>query len=112
VDLSSHNTNPPGAFDGSPCELPDTCGGSDDEAAIAITSFVEEFDVLPTAKLWTAAGMAPTERPVQRYFSSFGQQSMAPASFDRAESRPQSRGGVSPRGVRGTPAARISRWLP
>jgi len=71
VDLSSHNTNPPGAFDGSPCELPDTSGGSDDEAVIAITSFVEEFDVLPTAKLWTAAGMAPTERTVRRYFGSF-----------------------------------------
>jgi len=71
VDLSSHNTNPPGVFDGTPYELRDSSDDRDEEALAAMRAFVEEFEVRPTAEAWTAAGMTPSEKTIRRRFGSF-----------------------------------------
>ena len=71
VDLSSHNTNPAGVFDGTPYELRDSSDDRDEEALAAIRAFVEEFGVRPTAEAWTAAGMTPSEKTIRRHFGSF-----------------------------------------
>jgi hypothetical protein len=71
VDLSSHNANPPGVFDGTPYELRDSSDDSGDEALASIRAFVEEFGVRPTAEAWTAAGMTPSEKRIRRHFGSF-----------------------------------------
>jgi len=59
VDLSSHNTNPPGVFDGAPYELRDSSDDRDEAALASIRAFLEEFGVRPTAEAWTATGMTP-----------------------------------------------------
>ncbi len=59
VDLSSHNTNPPGVFDGAPYELRDSSDDRDETALASIRAFLEEFGVRPTAEAWSATGMTP-----------------------------------------------------
>jgi hypothetical protein len=71
VDLSSHNANPPGVFDGSPYELRDSSDDRDEEALAAIRAFVERFGVPPTAEAWTAAGMTPSEKTIRTRLGSF-----------------------------------------
>jgi len=71
VDLSSHNTNPPGVFDGAPYKLRDSSDDRDGEALASIRAFVEEFGVHPTAEAWTATGMTPSEKTIRRRFGSF-----------------------------------------
>jgi len=71
VDLSSHNTNPPGVFDAAPYELRDSPDDRDEEALASIQAFVEEFGVRPTSQAWTATGMNPSERTIRRRFGSF-----------------------------------------
>gem|GEM_PF-1628179 len=71
VDLSSHNTNPPGVFDGAPYELRDSSDDRDEEALASIRAFLEEFGVRPTAEAWTATGTTPSEKTIRRRFGSF-----------------------------------------
>ncbi len=71
VDLSSHNTNPPGVFDGAPYELRDSSDDRDETALASIRAFLEEFGVRPTAEAWSATGMTPTEKTIRRRFGSF-----------------------------------------
>jgi len=71
VDLSSHNANPPGVFDGAPYELRDSSDDRDEEALASIRAFLEEFRVRPTARAWTATGMTPSEKTIRRRFGSF-----------------------------------------
>ena len=71
MDPSSHNTNPPGVFDGAPYELRDSSDDRDEEALASIRAFLEEFGVHPTAEAWTATGMTPSEKTIRRRFGSF-----------------------------------------
>ncbi len=71
VDLSSHNTNPPGVFDGAPYELRDSSDVRDEKALASIRAFLEEFGIRPTAKAWTSTGMTPSEKTIRRRFGSF-----------------------------------------
>jgi len=71
VDLSFHNANPPGVFDGAAYELCDSSDDRDEQALASIRAFVEEFGVCPTAEAWTAAGMTPSEKTIRRRFGSF-----------------------------------------
>ena len=71
MDLSSHNANPAGVFDGTPYELRDSSDDRDEEALASIRAFVKEFGVRPTAEAWTAAAMTPSEKTIRRRFGSF-----------------------------------------
>ncbi len=71
MDLSSHNTNPPGVFDGASYELRDSSDDREEEALASIRAFLEEFGVRPTAEAWTATGMTPSEKTIRRRFGSF-----------------------------------------
>ena len=71
MDLSSHNTNPPGVFDGAPCVLRDSSDDRDEAALAPIRAYLEEFGVRPTAEAWTATGMTPSEKTIRRRFGSF-----------------------------------------
>jgi hypothetical protein len=71
VDLSSHNTNPPGVFDGESFPLSDLTDARIEEGIEAVRRFVAEQRSLPTEESWTAAQMAPSERPIRRRFGSF-----------------------------------------
>src|SRR5712691_312282 len=71
VDLSSHNANPPGVFDGARCELRDYSEDREQKALASIRAFLEEFGVRPTAEAWTATGMTPSEKTIRRRFGSF-----------------------------------------
>ena len=71
MDLSSHNTNPPGVFDGASYELRDSSDDREEEALASIRAFLEEFGVRPTAEAWTAIGMTPSEKTIRRRFGSF-----------------------------------------
>ncbi len=57
VDLSSHNANPPGVFDGEAVPLSDL--------------FVAEHGSIPTAESWTEAAMRPSEKTIRRRLGSF-----------------------------------------
>jgi hypothetical protein len=51
VDLSSHNTNPPGEFDGEVVPLSDVADTRIDESVAALREFVAEHGTLPTRGL-------------------------------------------------------------
>jgi len=71
VDLSSHNTNPPGGFDGEAVELSDVAEIRLDEAIASLREFVDDHGRPPTANSWTEAGMRPSEKTIRRRFGSF-----------------------------------------
>jgi hypothetical protein len=71
VDLSSHNANPPGVFDGEPVSLSDVADTRIAESVAALRRFVAEHGSLPTAESWTQAAMRPSEKTIRRRFGSF-----------------------------------------
>ena len=71
MDLSSHNTNPPGVFDGESLPLSDLADANVEEGIDAIRRFFAEERCLPTEESWTAAQMVPSERTIRRRFGSF-----------------------------------------
>jgi hypothetical protein len=71
VDLSSHNANPPGVFDGEPVPLSDVADTRIAESVAALRRFVAEHGSLPTAESWTEAAMRPSEKTIRRRFGSF-----------------------------------------
>jgi len=71
VDPSSHNTNPPGAFDGEAVALSDTAEIRLEEAIASLREFVDDHGRFPTSSSWTAAGMRPSEKTIRRRFGSF-----------------------------------------
>jgi len=71
VDLSSHNTNPPGVFDGEAIPISDGADARLEEAVAALREFVDQRGGLPTAQSWTEAGMRPSEKTIRRQFGSF-----------------------------------------
>ncbi len=71
VDLSSHNANPPGVFDGEPVPITDLADAKVEQGIEAVTRFVVEHESLPTEENWTAARMRPSERTMRRRFGSF-----------------------------------------
>jgi hypothetical protein len=62
VDLSSHNANPPGGFDGEAVPLSDLADTRIDESVAALREFIAEHGSLPTAESWTEAAMRPSEK--------------------------------------------------
>jgi hypothetical protein len=66
VDLSSHNTNPPGVFDGEAVPISDVVDARLEEAIAALREFVDQRGRLPTAKSWTEAAMRPSEKTIHR----------------------------------------------
>src|SRR5216683_5239408 len=71
VDLSSHNANPPGVFDGDAVPISDVADARLEEAIAALRDFVNQRGRLPTAKSWTEAAMWPSEKTIRRQFGSF-----------------------------------------
>ena len=71
VDLSSHNTNPPGVFDGEAVPISDLADSRLEDAVAAIREFIEDQGRLPTAASWTEAEMRPSEKTIRRQFGSF-----------------------------------------
>jgi len=71
VDLSSHNANPPGVFDGEAVRLPDMADTQIAEAVAGLRRFVAEHGSIPTAESWTEAAMRPSEKTIRRRFGSF-----------------------------------------
>jgi hypothetical protein len=71
VDLSSHNANPPGVFDGEPVPLSDAADTQIAESVAALRRFVAEHGSLPSAESWTEAAMRPSEKTIRRRFGSF-----------------------------------------
>jgi len=71
VDLSSHNANLPGVFDGEAVPLSDVADTRIQEYVAALREFVAEHGSLPTAERWTEAGMRPSEKTIRRRFGSF-----------------------------------------
>jgi hypothetical protein len=71
VDLSSHNTNPPGVFDGQAVPLSDVSDTRIAESVAALRRFVAQHGSLPTAEGWTEAAMRPSEKTIRRRFGSF-----------------------------------------
>jgi hypothetical protein len=71
VDLSSHNTNPPGVFDGEAVPISDVAYDRLEEAVAALRGFVHEQGRLPTAQTWTDAAMRPSAKTIRRIFGSF-----------------------------------------
>src|SRR6266849_7951168 len=71
VDLSSHNANPPGVFDGEPIRLSAVADARIAESVEALRRFVAEHGSLPTAASWTEAAMRPSEKTIRRRFGSF-----------------------------------------
>ena len=73
VDLSSHNANPPGVFDGAAVPLSEVADTRIEESVAAIREFVAEYGSLPTAESWTEADMRPSEKTIRCRFGSFGE---------------------------------------
>jgi hypothetical protein len=71
VDLSSHNANLPGVFDGEAVPLSDAADTRIEESVAAIREFVAEYGSLPTAERWSDAAMRPSEKTIRRRFGSF-----------------------------------------
>jgi hypothetical protein len=57
VDLSSHNANPPGVFDGEAVPISDVADAGLEKAVAALREFVDQSGRLPTAESWTEAAM-------------------------------------------------------
>ncbi len=70
VDLSSHNANPHGVFDGQAVPLSDVADTKIEEGIDAIRRFFAEQRCLPTQESWTAAQMVPSERTIRKRFGS------------------------------------------
>ena len=68
MDLSSHNTNPPGIFDGKTVPLSDVADTRIEESVGALREFVAEPGSLPTAESWTEAAMRPSEKTIRHRF--------------------------------------------
>ena len=66
VDLSSHNANPPGVFDGAAVPLSDMADTRIAESVAAIRRLVAGHGSLPTAESWTEAEMRPSEKTIRR----------------------------------------------
>ena len=71
VDLSSHNTNPRGVFDGEAVPISDVADPRLEEAVASVREFVDQSGRLPTAESWTEAAMRPSEKTIRRRFGSF-----------------------------------------
>ncbi len=71
MDLSSHNANPPGVFNGTAVPLSDMADTRIAESVAALRRFVAEHGSLPTAESWTEAAMRPSEKTIRRRFGSF-----------------------------------------
>src|ERR1700686_2607171 len=71
VDLSSHNANPPGVFDGEAVPLSDVADTWIAEPVAALRRFVAEHGSLPTAESWTQTAMWPSEKTIRRRFGTF-----------------------------------------
>jgi hypothetical protein len=71
VDLSSHNTNPPGVFDGEAIPVSDVAVARLDKAVAALRAYVNQRGRHPTAESWTEAAMRPSEKTIRRQFGSF-----------------------------------------
>ena len=71
MDLSSHNANPPGVFDGEAVPLSDMADTRIEESVAALRRFVAEHGSLPTAQNWTEAAMRPSEKTIRRRFGNF-----------------------------------------
>ena len=84
VDQSSHNTNPPGVFDGESLPLSDLADAKVEEGIDAIRRFFAEQRCLPTEESWTAAQMVPSERTIRRRFGSF-RSAVAAAGIESVE---------------------------
>ncbi len=69
--LSSHNTNPPGIFDGEAVPLPVVADTRIEASVAALREFVAEHGSLPTAESWTETAMRPSEKTIRRRFGSF-----------------------------------------
>ena len=69
--ISSHNTNPPGVFDGEAVPISDAADARLEEAVAALREFVDQCGRLPTAESWTEAAMRPSEKTIRRRFGSF-----------------------------------------
>ncbi len=64
MDLSSHNANPPGVFDGEAIPISDVAEARIDLAVAALREFLADRGQAPTADSWTAAGMRPSEKTI------------------------------------------------
>ena len=62
VDLSSHNANPPGVFDGEQVPLSDVADTRIAESVASLRRFVAAHGSLPPAESWTEAAMRPSEK--------------------------------------------------
>jgi hypothetical protein len=71
VDLSSHNTNPPGVFDGEVIPVSDEADARLDDAVAALREYVDQRGRLPTAESWTEAAMRPSEKTIRRQLGNF-----------------------------------------
>ena len=70
MDLSSHNTKPPGVFDGEAVPLSEVADTWIEES-VALREFAAEHGSLPTAESWTEAAMRPSQKTIRRRFGSF-----------------------------------------
>ena len=71
MDISSHNPNPSGVFDGEAAALTELSDVRLEEGIAALRTYVEEQGCFPTEASWTAAGISPSERTIRRRFGSF-----------------------------------------
>jgi hypothetical protein len=71
VDLSSHNANPPGVFNGEAVPISEVADARLDKAVAALREFVDQRGRLPTAQSWTEAAMRTSEKTIRRQFGSF-----------------------------------------
>jgi hypothetical protein len=71
VDLSSHNANPPGVFNGEAVPISEVADARLDKAVAALREFVDQRGRVPTAESWTEAAMRPSEKTIRRQFGSF-----------------------------------------
>ena len=71
MDLSSHNANPPGVFDGEAIPVSGVADARLEEAVAALREYVDQRGRLPTAGSWTEAAMRPSEKTIRRQFGSF-----------------------------------------
>jgi hypothetical protein len=72
VDPAIHNSNT-SKFKGQRLEVPITEDrvASDDLALTAVRKFIDDHGRVPTANLWAAARLSPSEKTIRRRFGSF-----------------------------------------
>jgi len=71
VDLSSHNTNPLGVFDGEEVPLSDVADTRIAESVAALRTFVAEYGSPPTAEGRAGGATRPAGETIRRRFGSF-----------------------------------------